>query len=133
MLKARSLSRSALPAASKNTSSKGEPSVLSAGHRVANRLFRSRNAGDLESLSRNNQQHVIRWSQGGSKDVAATPLQRSHTPESYSVGFQPTCDGERGRLDARYQYQRKVQPPLGASYRGLQLSVGREVKMEIPA
>ena len=55
------------------------------------------------------------------KDVAATQLQRSHTPESYSVDFQPTCDGGRGRLDARYQYQRKVQPPLDAFYRGLQL------------
>jgi hypothetical protein len=27
-------------------------------------------------------------------------------------------------LDARYKYQRKVQPPLGASYRGLQLLLG---------
>jgi hypothetical protein len=53
--------------------------------------------------------------------VAATEPQRSHTPESYTVDFQPTCDGGRGRLDARYQYQRKVQSPLGAFYRGLQL------------
>jgi hypothetical protein len=58
------------------------------------------------------------------KDVAATQLQRSHTPESYSVDFQPTCDGGRGRLDARYQYQREVQPPLGAFYRGPQLRLG---------
>jgi hypothetical protein len=53
--------------------------------------------------------------------VAATEPQRSHTPESYPVDFQPTCDGGRGRLDARYQYRRKVQSPLGAFYRGLQL------------
>ena len=107
--------------------------VLSAGRRAENHLLRSRNASDLESLSRNNRQHVIRRSQRGFKDVAATQIQRTHTSESYSVAFQPTRDGGRGRLDARYQYQRKVQPPLGASYRGLQLSVGREVKMEIPA
>ena len=55
------------------------------------------------------------------KDVAATQLQRTHTPESYSVDFQPTCDGGRGRLDARYQYPREVQTLLDAFYRGLQL------------
>lgn len=55
------------------------------------------------------------------KDVAATQLLRSHIPESYAVDFQPICDGGRGRLDSRYQYRRKVQPPLGAFYRGLQL------------
>ena len=55
------------------------------------------------------------------KDVAATQLQRTHTPESYSAAFKPTCDGGRGRLDARHQYRRKVQPLLGAFYRGLQL------------
>jgi hypothetical protein len=27
------------------------------------------------------------------KDVAATQLQRIHTPESYAVDFQPMCDG----------------------------------------
>jgi hypothetical protein len=56
-----------------------------------------------------------------SKGVAATEPQRSHTPESYTVDYQPTCDGGRGRLDARYQYRRKAQSPLGAFYRGLQL------------
>src|SRR6202041_2100564 len=55
------------------------------------------------------------------KDVAATQLQRTHTPESYSAAFKPTCDGGRGRLDARHQYRREVQPLLGAFYRGLQL------------
>jgi hypothetical protein len=55
------------------------------------------------------------------KDVAATQPQRIHTPESYAVDFQPTCDGERGRSDARYQYQPEVHSPLRAFCRGLRL------------
>ena len=50
--------------------------------------------------------------------MAATQLQRIHTPESYAVDFQPNCDGERGRSDARYQYQRAVHSPLRAFCRG---------------
>jgi hypothetical protein len=55
------------------------------------------------------------------KDVAATQPQRIHTPESYVVDFQPTCDGERGRSDARYQYQPEVHSLLRAFCRGLRL------------
>ena len=55
------------------------------------------------------------------KDVAATQLQRIHTPESYAGDSQPTCDGERGRSDARYQYQPEVHSPLRAFCRGPRL------------
>jgi hypothetical protein len=55
------------------------------------------------------------------KDVAATQLQRIHTPVSYAVDSQPTCDGERGRSDARYQYQPEVHSPLRAFCRGPRL------------
>jgi hypothetical protein len=55
------------------------------------------------------------------KDVAATQLQRIHTPESYVVDSQPMCDGGPCRSDARYQYQPEVHSPLHAFCRGLRL------------